>query len=159
MENQALGKKYIWDDKHAFAIKAAVAVNRPLLVRGEPGIGKSSLARAAADMLNRHFISEVITAKTEPNDLLWQFDGVMRLGEATATCNMTREEVEKRLDRKRYTAPGVLWWAFRPGQALEQHNKCQIGACPTAEVIKDIKNKKVTRLSDLLQQVTQQLVF
>lgn len=139
MDNNAREKKYIWDEKHVFAIKAAVAVNRPLLIRGEPGIGKSSLARAAATKLERHFISEVITAKTEPNDLLWQFDGVMRLGDATATCNMTLEEVKKRLDRKRYTAPGVLWWAFQPEQALLQYEDCPAGPCPSAKIREKIK--------------------
>jgi hypothetical protein len=51
---------------------------------GEPGTGKSQLARAAAQTLNRAFISEVVHARTEPQDLLWRFDTVGRLGEAQA---------------------------------------------------------------------------
>ncbi|WP_051261653.1 AAA family ATPase [Desulfovibrio inopinatus] len=126
--------QYQWDENHKFAVQAALAANRPLLVRGEPGVGKSSLARAAAIELQRHCIAEVVTAKTEPNDLLWQFDGVRRLGDATAVCNIDQKQVAELLDRKKYTSPGVLWWAFQPKQAYDQFIQCPTGACPSSKV-------------------------
>ncbi len=134
--------QYEWDDDYDFAIRAAIEVNRPLLIRGEPGIGKSSLARAAAVKLGRYFISEVITAKTEPNDLLWQFDGVMRLGEATAICNMDRKDVATTLNRKNYTSPGVFWWAFQADDAFKRYQQCSIGACPVTECRTAIEAQK-----------------
>jgi len=64
------------------AINAALSCSRPLLVRGEPGIGKSQLARAAAKALGRAFVAHVVDARTESHDLLWHFDAVGRLAEA-----------------------------------------------------------------------------
>lgn len=64
------------------AVNAALAAKRPLLVRGEPGIGKSQLARAAAKALGRAFVSHVVDSRTESRDLLWHFDAVARLADA-----------------------------------------------------------------------------
>lgn len=73
---------HIFDEESAFAIEMALATGRPLLVRGEPGSGKSQLARAAAQELDRYFLAESITATTEGKDLLWKYDPVARLSEA-----------------------------------------------------------------------------
>ncbi len=84
-QNQSWDKSFhIFDEESAFAIEMALATGRPLLVRGEPGSGKSQLARAAAQELDRYFITESITAGTEGNDLLWKYDPVARLSEAQA---------------------------------------------------------------------------
>ena len=64
------------------AVNAALAAGRPLLVRGEPGIGKSQLARGAAQCLERAYIQYVVDARTESRDLLWHFDAIERLTEA-----------------------------------------------------------------------------
>lgn len=64
------------------AVDAAIAAQRPLLVRGEPGIGKSQLARAAAKQLGRMFVGRVVDARTESSDLLWHYDAVARLADA-----------------------------------------------------------------------------
>jgi MoxR-like ATPase len=73
---------HVFDEESAFAVEMALATGRPLLVRGEPGIGKSQLARAAAKELNRCLLTQVITATTEGQDLLWQYDPVARLSDA-----------------------------------------------------------------------------
>lgn len=70
------------EESHCYALMAAEAARRPLLVRGEPGIGKSQLARAAAVATGRLFQSVVVNARTECEDLQWKFDAVARLGEA-----------------------------------------------------------------------------
>jgi MoxR-like ATPase len=98
------------------AINAALAAGRPLLVRGEPGVGKSQLARAAAKGLGWAFVSKVIDARTEARDLLYTFDAVRRLADAQV-LSLGRGpeapmEVEKALDELRYVTPGPLWWAF-----------------------------------------------
>ncbi len=73
---------HVFDEESALAVEMALAAGRPLLVRGEPGSGKSQLARAAAQELNRRFLGEVITASTEAQSLLWQYDPVARFHEA-----------------------------------------------------------------------------
>lgn len=60
----------------------ALAAGRPLLVRGEPGSGKTQLARAAAQELNRSFAAQIINAVSEGQDLLWMYDPVARLHDA-----------------------------------------------------------------------------
>jgi MoxR-like ATPase len=105
------------------AVNAAMAARRPLLVRGEPGTGKSQLAAAAARALGCVFISKVIDAATEPRDLLWSFDGVSRLAEAQVQGVLrgrSEEELRERLDERRFVAPGPLWWAFDWGSAVAQ---------------------------------------
>ena len=76
--------QHLLDKQCAYALEMALATGRPLLVRGEPGVGKSQLARAAAEKLQRLFISEVVNINTEGQDLLWRFDPVARLNDAQA---------------------------------------------------------------------------
>ena len=73
---------HVFDRASIDALNAALAARRPLLVRGEPGIGKSQLARAAAKTLGRAYVQLVVDARTESRELLWQFDAVTRLAEA-----------------------------------------------------------------------------
>ena len=109
-QSQSWDKSFhIFDEESAFAIEMALATGRPLLVRGEPGSGKSQLARAAAQELDRYFIAESITAATEGKDLLWKYDPVARLSEAQAQAagsalrqhrrTLRREEQETGHDR------------------------------------------------------------
>ena len=98
---------YWLDGKSQDAIDLAVASGRPLLVRGLPGTGKSDLARAAAEYLGRAFVYEVITARTEPQDLQWRFDAIARLADAQA-----RESNAGSVQPLDYVSPGPLWWAL-----------------------------------------------
>lgn len=113
------------------AVNAAIAAGRPLLVRGEPGAGKSQLARAAAKALGRAFIKHVIDSHTESRDLMWTFDAVKRLAEAQL-AGALREDVEKAraaLTVEKFLLPGPLWWAFNWQEAESQAVAAQ-GACP-----------------------------
>lgn len=107
-----------------WALKAAISAGRPLLLRGEPGCGKSQLARAAALMLDRAFLSEVVHARQERKDLLWRFDAVARLGEAQVLSMSKDANARDQLDPQKFMAPGVLWWAFDWASAQEQAAKC-----------------------------------
>src|SRR5206468_63305 len=71
-----------FEPESALAIRAALGACRPLLVRGEPGVGKTQLAAAAARVLEWRLVQKVVEARTESRDLLWEFDAVMRLAEA-----------------------------------------------------------------------------
>jgi MoxR-like ATPase len=101
-----------------------LAARRPLLVRGEPGVGKSQRARVAAakEVLNCPLVSFVVDSSTESRDLLWTFDAVKRLAEAqiSGALQETEEQVRTRLDPERFFHPGSLWWAFDWDSASEQ---------------------------------------
>jgi MoxR-like ATPase len=124
---------HIFDPPSAYAVRAALAAQRPLLVRGEPGTGKSQLARAAAEYYRRLFVAEVVHARSEPQDLQYRFDAVARLGEAQAlgAGPHNREEIDAALDPLRYLSPGPLWWALDWPSAQRQHGRCAHPArCP-----------------------------
>lgn len=110
------------------AINAAIAAGRPLLVRGEPGIGKSQLARAAAKELGRAYIKCVVDSHTESRDLMWTFDAVRRLADAQLAGALHRRAGQTRTDLavEKYLHPGPLWWAFN--EAAAERQRAQVGA-------------------------------
>jgi MoxR-like ATPase len=115
-----------FDEDSIYALKAALAAQRPLLLRGDPGTGKSQLARAAAIALQRLFVYDVITAHTESQDLLWRFDAVARLAEVQSLSpESTPEQRKEALDSKRYLSPGPLWWALCWKSAHEVYENSQ----------------------------------
>ncbi|MBF0107560.1 MAG: MoxR family ATPase [Magnetococcales bacterium] len=106
------------------AVEAALAAQRPLLVQGEPGIGKSQLARAAAVVLGRAYVQFVVDSRTESSDLLWHYDAVSRLAEAQLKGalgkGISREEVHRDLAMRNFVHPRPLWWALNWNSAKEQ---------------------------------------
>ena len=133
----------IRDPAHLFsklevdAVNAALAVGRPLLVRGEPGTGKSQLARAVAKHLKRVFVKYVVDSQTESRDLLWRLDSLARLAEAQlagALREESPEAIRKRLALENFLQPGPLWWAFDWSGALAQAER---SGCPAPEQASD----------------------
>jgi MoxR-like ATPase len=104
-------RTYVFDDDIVFAVRVALATYRPLLVFGPPGVGKSSLARDVSRILGWRFYSEVVTSRTEAQDLLWHTDLVHRLADSQVKDGLG--------DPLEYVVPGVLWWAFHPASAKE----------------------------------------
>jgi MoxR-like ATPase len=109
------------------AVNAALAAGRPLLVRGEPGVGKSQLARAAAKALRRVFVPHVVDARTESRDLLWHFDAVGRLAKAQimgalqfGSQENAFQQLEEELAVRRFLHPRALWWGFAWDSAAAQ---------------------------------------
>jgi MoxR-like ATPase len=131
-----------FDPESALAIRAALAARRPLLVRGEPGVGKTQLAAAAAYVLKRPLVSKVVDSRTESRDLMWEFDAIMRLADAQIaaflsekdcahepgekpTREFSGEALRKRLAIGNYVRPGPFWWAFDWEDAREQADRTQ----------------------------------
>jgi MoxR-like ATPase len=111
----ATEQAHVFDQASIDAVNAALAAKRPLLVRGEPGTGKSQLAYAVAQAMKRPCLCQVIDSRTSAQDLLWQFDAVARLAEAQlagALGHHEEKDVKERLHIKRFVTPGKLWWAL-----------------------------------------------
>ncbi len=106
---------HVFDDSSVQALRAARAARRPLLLRGEPGTGKTQLAFAAAAALRLPCVSVTVDSRTAARDLLYTFDAVARLGLAQVLGSlkgMTEKDLLKRLAEERFVAPGALWWGF-----------------------------------------------
>ncbi len=96
-----------WSQREIDAITLALAAQRPLLLRGEPGCGKTQLARAAANVLEWRLHTAVIHARYEASDLFYRFDAVRRLADAHA-----RKPDDPLPDEDHYLSPGPLWQAL-----------------------------------------------
>ncbi len=94
-----------FDRRQAIAILAALEIRRPLLIRGEPGCGKTQIARAAAQVLKMPLATLVVNERTEAEDLFWRYDALRRLSDA----NDPNKGVQ---DEKQYLSAGPLWWAL-----------------------------------------------
>lgn len=99
--------RHRWKQEEIDAAILALAARRPLLVRGEPGTGKTQLAHALASALGWALHGATIHARFEAQDLLYQFDAVRRLSDAQAG-----KLREPGWDEKPYWQPGPLWKAF-----------------------------------------------
>ncbi len=133
------------DRKSAHAIIAAVAANRPLLVRGEPGVGKSQLARAAAYLLGRCYMPTVVQPDSDYESLLWSFDHTQRLAEAQLAATTGNSEMVK--DSAKFVSPGPLWYALNWEEA--DKCKCKSNFIPPEDIdAKAVKSQGLVLLID-----------
>ena len=96
----------------AVAVNAAVALERPLLVKGEPGTGKTELARQVAESLGMPLIEWHIKSTTRAQQGLYEYDAVSRLRDS----QLGDERVH---DIANYIRRGKLWQAFEaPGKVV-----------------------------------------
>jgi MoxR-like ATPase len=111
-----------FDQESVWAVQTALAIGRPLLLRGEPGIGKSQLARAVAKVLRVPFLYHVVDERSERDDLMHYYDAVARLAEAQVSSLTAQEDKQwkQKLAERNFIRPGVLWWAFDWPSALER---------------------------------------
>jgi MoxR-like ATPase len=116
---------HVLDSDMVNAVNAALAINRPLLIWGEPGIGKSQLVKAVAKELSRPFLHFVADARTEARDLLWHFDAVARLAEAQLNRNPVLQGEADPLAIENFIVPGVMWWALNWDSAQKMAKQCK----------------------------------
>jgi MoxR-like ATPase len=123
--------RHLFAAREVWAIKGALGARRPLLVRGLPGTGKTELARAASEVLERPLITQVISARTRPEDLHFTFDAVARLGQAQLLGVLGGKAQLETLEKKLFLEPGRLWWVFDWNGAKAQYECASLqGACP-----------------------------
>ncbi|MEQ8903075.1 MAG: MoxR family ATPase [Roseovarius sp.] len=93
------------------AVNAAVTLERPLLVKGEPGTGKTELARQVAQALGLRLIEWNIKSTTRAQQGLYEYDAVSRLRDS----QLGEERVH---DVRNYIRQGKLWEAFEAGEKV-----------------------------------------
>ncbi|MCH2165560.1 MAG: MoxR family ATPase [Marinovum sp.] len=98
-------QSYVATDDLKMAVNAAVTLERPLLVKGEPGTGKTELARQVSESLGLDMIEWNIKSTTRAQQGLYEYDAVSRLRDS----QLGDSRVE---DVKNYIKKGKLWQAF-----------------------------------------------
>ncbi len=96
---------YVATEDLTIAVNAAVTLERPLLIKGEPGTGKTELAKQVAHGLGLHMIEWNIKSTTKAQQGLYEYDAVSRLRDS----QLGEEKVH---DVKNYIRKGKLWQAF-----------------------------------------------
>ncbi len=96
---------YIATDDLMTAVNAAVTLQRPLLVKGEPGTGKTLLAEEVARALEMPFYEWHIKSTTKANHGLYEYDAVSRLRDS----QLGEDRVQ---DIANYIKRGMMWEAF-----------------------------------------------
>jgi MoxR-like ATPase len=114
---------YIATQDLKIAVNAAVALERPLLIKGEPGTGKTVLAYEMAAALKAPLITWHIKSTTKAHNGLYEYDAVSRLRDS----QLGDERVH---DVRNYLKPGKLWEAFtspvRPILLIDEIDKADI---------------------------------
>ena len=140
-------KEYISTVDLTVAVNASIALEKPLLVKGEPGTGKTELARQIANSLNLEIIEWNIKSTTKAQQGLYEYDAVSRLRDSQLG--------EKIKDVSKYIEKGKIWNSFEskkksvllideidkadiefPNDLLQELDKMQFYVYETGEIVK-----------------------
>ena len=114
---------YVASDDLRVAVNAAIALQRPLLIKGEPGTGKTVLAHEVARAIGAPLIEWHIKSTTKAHQGLYEYDAVTRLRDSQLG------EIGVK-DVKNYIKKGKLWEAFtsdkRPVLLIDEIDKADI---------------------------------
>ena len=125
--------QYVATDDLMLAVNAAITLKRPLLVKGEPGTGKTMLAEEVAQALNMPLLQWHVKSTTKAQQGLYEYDAVSRLRDS----QLGDEKVK---DIQNYIVRGVLWQAFTADQ-------------PVALLIDEIDKADIEFPNDLLREI------
>ncbi|MFM9880569.1 MAG: AAA family ATPase [Burkholderiaceae bacterium] len=128
---------YVATQDLMLAVNAAITLQRPLLVKGEPGTGKTMLAEEVAAALNMPLLQWHIKSTTKAQQGLYEYDAVSRLRDSQLSGLDGGERVK---DIHNYIVKGVLWQAFTADQ-------------PVALLIDEIDKADIEFPNDLLREL------
>ncbi|WP_298052252.1 MoxR family ATPase [uncultured Paenalcaligenes sp.] len=125
--------RYVATDDLKMAVNAALTLQRPLLIKGEPGTGKTLLAEEVASALGRRLLQWHIKSTTKAQQGLYEYDAVSRLRDSQLG--------DKRVhDIGNYIVKGALWEAFESNE-------------PTVVLIDEIDKADIEFPNDLLREI------
>jgi len=124
---------YVADKDLMIAVNAAIRLERPLLVKGEPGTGKTELARQVATALGLEMLEWNVKSTTKAQQGLYEYDAVSRLRDSQLGDARVN-------DVKNYIRQGKLW------QAFTAEKKCVL-------LIDEIDKADIEFPNDLLQEL------
>jgi MoxR-like ATPase len=130
-------QNYVATQDLMLAVNASAALKKPLLVKGEPGTGKTMLAEEVAQALGLPLLQWHIKSTTKAQQGLYEYDAVSRLRDSQLS---TVEGGEKVKDIHNYIVKGVLWQAFTADQ-------------PVALLIDEIDKADIEFPNDLLREI------
>ena len=104
-------KTYVATEDLKLAVNAAITLQRPLLIKGEPGTGKTLLAEEVAESLGLELMQWHIKSTTKAQQGLYEYDAVSRLRDS----QLGEERVK---DIANYIVKGVLWRAFESDKPI-----------------------------------------
>ena len=119
------------------AVNASITLKRPLLVKGEPGTGKTMLAEEVAQALGMPLLQWHIKSTTKAQQGLYEYDAVSRLRDSQLSSVDGGDKVK---DITNYIVKGVLWQAFTADQ-------------PVALLIDEIDKADIEFPNDLLREL------
>ena len=130
-------ENYVATQDLMLAVNAAIQLKRPLLVKGEPGTGKTMLAEEVAQALGMPLLQWHIKSTTKAQQGLYEYDAVSRLRDSQLN---TVDSAERVKDIRNYIVQGVLWQAFTSEQ-------------PVALLIDEIDKADIEFPNDLLREL------
>jgi MoxR-like ATPase len=130
-------QNYVATQDLKLAVNAAITLKRPLLVKGEPGTGKTMLAEEVAQSLQLPLLQWHIKSTTKAQQGLYEYDAVSRLRDSQLADVEGSERVK---DIHNYIVKGVLWQAFTSDS-------------PVALLIDEIDKADIEFPNDLLREL------
>jgi MoxR-like ATPase len=130
-------KNYVATQDLMLAVNAAATLKKPLLVKGEPGTGKTMLAEEVAEAMGMPLLQWHIKSTTKAQQGLYEYDAVSRLRDSQLS---TIDGGEKVKDIHNYIVKGVLWQAFT-------------SETPVALLIDEIDKADIEFPNDLLREI------
>ena len=129
--------RYVATPDLMLAVNAALTLKRPLLVKGEPGTGKTMLAEEVAQALDMPLLQWHVKSTTKAQQGLYEYDAVSRLRDSQLP---DAESAAKVRDIRNYIVQGVLWQAFTAEQ-------------PVALLIDEVDKADIEFPNDLLREL------